>query len=126
MKTANQIFEDLIENYELLGRQLKALYPRLQELDKELSATYHNIEVANLSNENSVELMTKLQTTLQERRIVKNELEALKAIKESLPFQQVENYLEKKKNCRAAIKYYTNYDKEYFRNFNVEPEKITI
>jgi hypothetical protein len=29
MKTANQIFEDLIENYELVGRQLKALYPKL-------------------------------------------------------------------------------------------------
>jgi len=126
MKTANQIFEDLIENYELIGRQLKSLYPRLQELDKELSATYHSIEVTNLSNENSIDLMGKLQTTLQERRIVKNELEALKAIKESLPFQQVENYLEKKKNCRAAIKYYTNYDKEYFQHFNVEAEALSI
>lgn len=126
MKTASAIFEDLIENFELIGRQTKALYPRLQELDKELSSIYHTVETSNLSHDNSIEMMTRLQNTLQERRIVKNELEALKSIKESLPFSQVENYLERKKVCRTAIKYYTDYEKAYFTNFTVEPEKISI
>lgn len=126
MKTASAIFEDLIENFELIGRQLKALYPKLSEADKQLSELYHTIEVSNLTNEQSIEIVAKLQNTLQERRIIKNEIEALKSIKDSLPFQQVENYLERKKICRTAIKYFTDYEKDYFNNFSVDPESILV
>lgn len=126
MKTASQVFEDMIDNYEMVGRQIKALGPRLVELEKELSSLYHSIETTNLTNDNSMEMITKLQNALQERRIVKNELEAFKSIKESMPFSQVENYLERKKTCRTAIKYFTDYSKGYFENFTVEPEKISI
>lgn len=126
MKTASQIFEDMIENFELITKQVKALYPALESASKKVEAIYHTIETAKLNELEIDSMMVDLQLALQERRILKNELEALKKIKEAMPLMAHDNYAERKRICRSALNYYTNYEKDYFKNFSIVPEEIAV
>lgn len=127
MKLAKDILNDLFENFELIDKQLKRLTFKLQAVDRELSGVKHTIEVTHLNIANASDYTFQMQSLLQERRVIKEEIEALTRAKEFLPISMntdERDYHNRKKGITSMLEKYTNYDSDYFKNFSVEPKKV--
>jgi hypothetical protein len=126
VKLAKDIFRDLIENFELIDKQIGELKAMQSMLDKELNKTYHEIEVSKANAYEGYKFYEKIREITQTRRIVKSELKALTDIRSSLPFAKHEKYHARKNTCNQSIKYNTDYESDYFKNFNISGDDIAI
>lgn len=126
-KLAKDILNDLFENFEMIDKQLKRLTLKMQSVDKALSGVKHDLEKAHLNNVTASDYAFKMQTLLQERRVIKEEIEALTRAKEFLPIgmnTDERDYFNRKKGITSMLEKYTNYDSDYFKHFAIDPKKI--
>jgi RNAse (barnase) inhibitor barstar len=132
MKLAKDIFKDIVENFEMIDRQIKELDSMYIMLNSEFNETYHEIETANFNASEGFKYAKKLQTILQTRRIVKTELQALKEIKKNFPLSahggdiKSKVYTDKKSKCEYAIRRFDYTNNDWDENFKVSPEDIAI
>lgn len=86
--------KNLIEELKGTSNKINDEYKRLKELlskyDKELSEMYHNLETKLKMNASEGYFVAKeLRDLLQKRRIVKNELEYYKSIRDTLNISSI-------------------------------------
>ncbi|WP_085508814.1 hypothetical protein [Thalassobacillus devorans] len=107
--TAENYYEQLKDFYEDITVKFKALNAMQSRLDKEVSATYHEIEKAPLDRADSYDFIVRLKDTLQKRRAVKDELVKLQPMYDLLRHnfgQLTDEYLrrcQKSSEVRSAM-----------------------
>jgi hypothetical protein len=125
MKLAKDIYRDLMVNFELIETQLKSLQEMQSMLDKELSSTYHAIEIDNFSASEGYNYAKKIQEICQTRRLVKHEIGDLMKLQANLPIVKKVNHDKLRDKCD---KYFSNsesrYEEDYYDNFNVTREDV--
>lgn len=77
-----------VDQLNKLNRSVTATYEGLNRmqstLDKELSAVYHEIEAATLDFQRGYQLIHRLQDVLKRRRVIKDELARIQAVRLAL------------------------------------------
>lgn len=126
MKLAKDIFKDLIENFELIEKQMSELSKMQSMLDKELVSTYHEIETTRFSASKGYEYAKKIQEICQTRRIVKHELATMQYIKRNMPIYKGTDYRSRKQNIENFIERHNKNNEEYFANFDIDGNDIAI